>query len=106
MTGPGTPDRSGKARPPARWSSVVLLAALPWLPFIAVVNDYLKHGNEDDAARAGFFALFLMISLAALVLSHVLALLGRITLRQFLVLNSAPILCIGFLGYALFSRTG
>lgn len=82
------------------------MAALPWLPFIAMVNDVVKYGNEDDAPRAGFLALFMMMSLAALVLSHVLALLGRITIRQFLVLNSAPLLCVGFLVYALFGRSG
>ena len=101
-----TPDRSKITRLPVRWSSVVLLAALPWLPFIAVVYDHVKHGNEDDAARGAFLALFLMLSLAALVASHVLAVLGRITLRQFLVLNSAPMLWVGFLVYALCTRTG
>ena len=100
------PERRTSVRPPVRWPSVVLLAALPWLPLVAVVNDHVKHGNEDDAARAGFLMLFLMMSLAVLVASPVLAVLGRITRWQFLVLNSAPMLWVGFLVYALCTRAG
>ncbi len=64
------------------------------------------RGVEDDLAPGANLMLFLMLSFVVLVLSHVLALLGRITIWQFPVLNSAPLLCVGFLGYALFSRSG